>query len=64
MIQTACADTEHQYFRLVGTGDGYFAIVNWQNMKVLDVLNFSTDDGAAIIQYDYLYNNNQQWQIV
>ena len=62
--QAHCVEEARQYFRLVGTGDGYFAIVNYASGKVLDVLDLSTAEGAPIIQWDYLYNQNQQWEIV
>jgi hypothetical protein len=62
--QATCVEEARQYFRLVGTGDGYFAVVNHASGRVLDVLDLSTADGAAIIQWDYLYAENQQWEIV
>ncbi len=34
------------------------------SLKVLDVSNWSTANGAPIIQWDWHGGNNQQWQIV
>lgn len=63
-VASTCTGNKGQYFRLLGTGDGHYAIVNFAGGKVLDVLDLSTADNAQIIQYDYLYAESQQWEIV
>ena len=47
----------------IGGDFSYFSIVNVSTAKVPDVLNFSLDAGAKVIQYDDNKNANQQWYL-
>jgi hypothetical protein len=42
---------------------GYVAIQNRLSSKVLDVTNFSKDDGTPIQQWTYAATENQEWQL-
>ncbi len=47
--------------------DGYPDVGIWQSrhsLKVLDVYEWSTENGASIVQWDLHSGNNQRWQIV
>ncbi|MCG8400735.1 MAG: RICIN domain-containing protein [Firmicutes bacterium] len=41
----------------------YFKIINKNSGKVIDVDQFSTLDGARVIQWDYAGTDNQYWKI-
>ncbi|MDD4970551.1 MAG: RICIN domain-containing protein [Paludibacter sp.] len=47
----------------VGGDFSYFTLTNVNSSKVPDVLNFSLDNGAAIIQWDDSKGPNQQWYL-
>jgi hypothetical protein len=47
--------------------DGFPGVGIWQSihsLKVLDVRDWSADNGAPIQQWDWHGGNNQRWQIV
>lgn len=52
-----------QNFKLKSNNDGSYAILTGASnySKCLDVLNFSTDSGANVIQYDCNMTSNQLW---
>ena len=54
----------HQWWRLVGTGDGYYSLVNVRSGLVADVSGGSLNDGAQVVQWAANGGTNQQWQLV
>src|SRR4051812_21792545 len=42
----------------------WYVLVNRNSGKALDVYNFSTDDGASLVQWTRTNGNNQQFQFV
>ena len=52
-----------QNFKLAASGDGSYAILTAASgyTRCLDVLNWSTEDGANVIQYDSFMADNQLW---
>ena len=47
---------------LLPTDGGYYAILNRQTGKALDVTGASLDNGALIQEYDFVNGFNQQWR--
>ena len=47
----------------IGGDFSYFKIINKNSGMVPDVLNFSLDNGANILQWDDNSNSNQQWYL-
>lgn len=43
--------------------NGYYSIVARHSNKGLDIRGASTDNGAQVQQYDFLWGNNQQWKL-
>ncbi|MCH7232392.1 pectinesterase family protein [Glycomyces sp. L485] len=54
---------EHQQFRFVDAGSGYYRIQARHSGQVLDVWEWNADNGATIVQYDDLNGTNQQWRV-
>lgn len=54
---------DHQELKLKDNGDGTFGILTKisGDTKALDVYGYSKDEGANIIQYNYVASNNQKW---
>ena len=52
-----------QNFKLVDNGNGYYAIATQASdfARCLDVLSWSKDDGANVMQYDITMGENQLW---
>lgn len=55
---------KNQMFKPVDLGNGYYAFMDTNSGKVLDVSGGSAYDGANVIIYDYHGGANQQWRIV
>ena len=51
----------NQQFQFVSPGSGFYRIKARHSGKVLDDANFSTADGAPIVQWTDTIGNNQQW---
>lgn len=54
----------NQMFKPVDLGNGYYAFMDTNSGKVLDVSGGSAYDGANIIIYDFHGGANQQWRII
>ncbi|MEN3310461.1 MAG: hypothetical protein V7603_6663 [Micromonosporaceae bacterium] len=63
MIIWGCHDpaTAEQEWWFIDTNNGYYWIQNRKSLKCLTVLNNSTADNAAVIQYDCNLGDNEQW---
>lgn len=57
---------ESQMFELVPTNDGYFAIVNMNSGRCLNVCNWETANGTSIIQYhnNGTIDDNEKWTVI
>lgn len=54
----------NQMFKPIDLGNGYYAFMDTNSGKVLDVSGGSAYDGANVIIYDYHGGANQQWRII
>lgn len=62
VVSEYTGDISQKFTILPTSEDGYYRITPIHTSKALDVLNNSNEDGAKIIQWRYLYNENQQWR--
>ena len=53
----------NQQWQFVDSGGGYYRIKSRHSGKVLDVSDFSTADGGAVVQWTDLNGTNQQWRL-
>ncbi len=64
LVQNTDANRTGQQFRLADSDGGHVRLVNRAGGKAVDVLDFSTADGADVIQWPDTGGANQQWQLV
>ncbi|MFL6465326.1 MAG: RICIN domain-containing protein, partial [Bryobacteraceae bacterium] len=63
LIQWPYWGSTNEIFQLNQTPDGYYTINPVNSGKCLDVSGNATNDGAPIIQYACLGNDNQKWSL-
>ncbi|CAL9442109.1 hypothetical protein SUDANB95_02255 [Actinosynnema sp. ALI-1.44] len=64
LVQNTDAGRTSQQFRLADSAGGHVRLVNRASGKAVDVLDFSTADGAQVIQWPDTGGANQQWLLV
>ncbi|WP_238412150.1 family 43 glycosylhydrolase [Saccharothrix deserti] len=64
LVQNTDANRTGQQFRLADSADGHVRLINRASGKAADVLDFSTADGAQVIQWPDTGGANQQWELV
>ncbi|MFE2752530.1 family 43 glycosylhydrolase [Actinosynnema sp. NPDC059335] len=64
LVQNTDANRTGQQFRLADSDGGFVRLLNRASGKAVDVLDFSTADGAQVIQWPDTGGANQQWQLV
>ncbi|MCH7230852.1 RICIN domain-containing protein [Glycomyces sp. L485] len=63
LTQWGLTGGEHQQFRFIDAGGGYYRIQARHSDQVLDVWGWNPDNGAIIAQYDDRNGTNQQWEV-
>ncbi|HEY3000909.1 MAG TPA: RICIN domain-containing protein, partial [Kribbellaceae bacterium] len=63
IIQSTGEQRLTQQWQLVGTGDGYYRLLNKKSDKALDVPAFSTADGTVLDQWSDGNGTNQQFEL-
>jgi hypothetical protein len=59
--QATWVNTNCQKWRLSSVGGGFYKIESVATGRVIDVWNFSTADGATVVQHPWLDGANQKW---
>ncbi|ASO21182.1 GH43 family beta-xylosidase [Actinoalloteichus hoggarensis] len=64
LVQNTDANRPSQQFRLAESPDGHVRLINRVSGKAADVWEWSTDDGARVVQWPDTGGENQQWRLV
>jgi hypothetical protein len=66
VVQNTSSDISSQKWKVDDLGNGYYKLTNVNSSQVMDVNQYSPNDGAGIIQYPWSSGggDNEQWQIV